>query len=97
MDQRNAASVLPDPVGATTSACEPELMASHAPDCAGVGSANAPVNQSRVAGENRSSALLTLDILPLTAVKEHSGNELAHVGRLGDRQVELTHWTSGIS
>src|SRR4051794_31924750 len=55
MLHRNALSVLPEPVGATTSACRPAPMASHAPACAGVGSANAAPNQVRVASLNRSS------------------------------------------
>ncbi|WP_414172971.1 hypothetical protein [Clavibacter tessellarius] len=53
MDQRNAASVLPDPVGATTRACDPFCTASHAPVCAAVGPGKAPWNHSRVAGEKR--------------------------------------------
>src|SRR6186997_231014 len=53
--QRNAESVLPEPVGATTRVWSPVLMASQAPTCAVVGSAKLPLNQSRVAGENRAS------------------------------------------
>src|SRR5699024_11403110 len=45
---RNAASVLPDPVGATTRVCSPEEIACHAPAWAGVGAAKALVNQDRV-------------------------------------------------
>lgn len=56
--QRNAESVFPDPVGATTSACFPAEMASHAPTCAGVGALKAPRNQSWVAGVKRSSTSL---------------------------------------
>src|SRR3954452_12445259 len=52
---KKAARVLPDPVGATTRACSPRLTASQAPTWAGVGAANAWVNQARVAGEKRSS------------------------------------------
>src|SRR5664280_1593994 len=52
---RNADNVLPEPVGATTRVWAPELMASQAPICAAVGSAKLPLNQSRVAGENRAS------------------------------------------
>ncbi len=37
--QRNAARVLPDPVGATTRACRPCAIADHAPACAGGGRA----------------------------------------------------------
>ena len=45
---------MPDPVGATTSACCPEEIASHAPACAAVGSLKEPLNHAAVAGENRS-------------------------------------------
>ncbi len=55
-DHRKADSVLPEPVGATTSVSRPEEMASQAPSWAGVGAAKAPVNHARVAGEKRSSA-----------------------------------------
>ena len=54
--QRKAASVLPEPVGATTSACAPEEIAFQAPFWAGVGAVNAPRNQSRVGRLNRSMA-----------------------------------------
>ena len=58
---RNAASVFPEPVGAMTSVSSPLPMARHACACAWVGTAKAPSNQARVAGENpsRASALLT--------------------------------------
>src|SRR5689334_18546025 len=55
---RNAASVLPEPVGAATSACRPALMAGHASSCAGVGAAKADANQARIAGWKSSSAPL---------------------------------------
>ncbi|GAA3422216.1 hypothetical protein GCM10018952_71570 [Streptosporangium vulgare] len=47
-DHRKAASVLPDPVGATTRVLSPRAIAAHAPSCAAVGAANAPANQSLV-------------------------------------------------
>ncbi len=64
---RNAASVLPDPVGAMTRVSCPfppvpaPPMARHACACAWVGTAKAPSNHARVAGEkpSRASALLT--------------------------------------
>ena len=59
MDHRNAASVLPDPVGATTSACRPAPIASHAPCWAVVGSANAVANHSRVGSLKRLKASCT--------------------------------------
>ena len=55
--QRNAASVFPDPVGATTRACRPACAASQAPSWAAVGATKAPPNQARVAGEKPSIAL----------------------------------------
>ena len=48
--QRNADSVLPEPVGATTRAWSPELIASQAPAWAVVGAANEPRNHSRGGG-----------------------------------------------
>ena len=53
MAHRNAASVLPDPVGAMTRVLSPSAMADQACACAGVGSAKVPVNQFRVSGLNR--------------------------------------------
>src|SRR3954469_3392182 len=49
---RNAASVLPDPVGALIRTCSPEAIAGHACSWAAVGASNAPSNQSRTGGEN---------------------------------------------
>ena len=48
---RNAASVLPDPVGASTSVCSPFAIAFQPFDCAGVGASNDASNHSRTAGE----------------------------------------------
>ena len=55
---RNAASVLPDPVGAITRVFSPPSIDDHAPACAGVGSVNAPVNHSRVSALNPARASL---------------------------------------
>ncbi len=55
-DHRNAASVLPEPVGATTRASRPRWTADQAPVWAAVGAANAPSNHARVAGEKAASA-----------------------------------------
>lgn len=52
-DQRNAAKVLPDPVGATTSAWSPSAMAAQAPSCAAVGASNDSLNHCAVAALNR--------------------------------------------
>ena len=49
---RNAASVLPDPVGADRSTLSPLAMAGHACSCAAVGSSNERRNQSRTCGVN---------------------------------------------
>ena len=55
---RNAASVLPDPVGAEISMCSPEAIAGQACSCAAVGRSNAPANHSRVRGLNSSNGIL---------------------------------------
>ncbi|SKT69504.1 Uncharacterised protein [Mycobacteroides abscessus subsp. abscessus] len=55
MAHRNAARVLPDPVGAMTRVLSPLAMDCHAPDCARVGVGNDSVNHSRVGAENRAS------------------------------------------
>src|SRR3954447_988100 len=52
MPQRNAASVLPLPVGALSSTWSPDAIAGQACSWAGVGPSNAPVNQLRTSGEN---------------------------------------------
>ena len=52
---RNAASVLPDPVGAEISTCSPEAIAGHACSCAAVGCSKAPANHSRVRALKSSS------------------------------------------
>src|SRR5215208_6783752 len=53
---RNAASVLPDPVGAQISVCAPEAIFGQPSACAGVGSANDASNQRLTGLENGSSA-----------------------------------------
>src|SRR5205085_9932893 len=59
---RNAASVLPDPVGAMTRVLSPPAMEAQAPACAAVGSVNAPVNHSLVSVLNPASgSVLTAD------------------------------------
>lgn len=55
MPQRNAVSVLPDPVGARISVCSPEAMAGQPCSWAAVGARNDDENQARTGSENRSS------------------------------------------
>src|SRR4029453_5596444 len=55
MPHRNAASVLPEPVGALSSTWSPDAIAGHACSWAGVGPSNAPVNQLRTSGEKAES------------------------------------------
>ena len=50
MHSMNAASVLPEPVGAAISVCLPCDTASQPIACACVGAANCPLNQSRTMG-----------------------------------------------
>ena len=52
---RNAASVLPDPVGAHNSVCSPRAMGPQAAVCAAVGSGNDVENHARTGSENGSS------------------------------------------
>jgi hypothetical protein len=54
--QRNAASVLPLPVGARISVDSPRAIAGHPSCCGLVGSGNAALNHSRTAGWKISSA-----------------------------------------
>src|SRR3954463_2584492 len=54
--KRNAASVLPDPVGAWMSVCAPEAMTGQPRSCAGVGASKARRNQSLVRLEKTVSA-----------------------------------------
>ena len=101
---RNAASVFPDPVGATTRvsffpARPSHPIARHACACACVGTAKAPSNHARVAGENpsRASALLTggCPAIPLyclhpptfLSIGDESGARERSVGRRSE-----THW-----
>src|SRR5690606_8895507 len=60
---RNAASVLPEPVGAITSASLPVAAARQAPSCAAVGPLKAALNHALVGAENSSSTWLTSPIL----------------------------------
>src|SRR6266516_2087608 len=71
MQTRNAASVLPDPVGAAISVCRPAAISCHPAACGSVGPAgNRPSNQARTAGWNDSSTrsryLRPLTFLPET-------------------------------
>ena len=52
---RNAASVFPDPVGATTSVLSPSAMADQACAWASVGTTKVPLNHSAVSLLNRES------------------------------------------
>ena len=55
MAERNAASVLPDPVGAATRTCFPARMSGHASRCGAVGVPTRWVNQASIAGWNPES------------------------------------------
>ena len=51
----NAASVLPEPVGAWISTWRPEAIAGQPLTCGGVGASKVRSNQARVAGEKTAS------------------------------------------
>ena len=61
---RKALSVLPLPVGATTSAFLPSAMLVQAPSCAGVASANDASNHARVGALKRSRAVMLCSLSP---------------------------------
>src|SRR5690348_15664801 len=73
---RNAASVLPDPVGAMTSVLSPPAMEDHAPTCAAVGSANALVNHSLVSVLNPASGSVPGLGTPPAAARARGGAPL---------------------
>ena len=56
MDQRKAARVLPEPVGAMMRVLRPSRMLSHAPSCAAVGVLKVRRNHSRTGAEKGESA-----------------------------------------
>src|SRR5256885_13370202 len=58
---RNAARVLPEPVGASTSTLSPSAIAGQASSCARVGAWNVDSNHARVAGLNVASGSLPTD------------------------------------
>jgi len=55
MTERNAASVLPEPVGASTSVDSPRAMGGQPSACARVGAPNAARKYARVGSENNES------------------------------------------
>jgi hypothetical protein len=55
-----------------TSACSPRAIACQAACCTGVGAANAPENQRRVAGENLAKTVSDWDFdIILTVLRNH--------------------------
>src|SRR6267143_5758316 len=69
---RNAASVLPDPVGARTSTLSPTAIAGQASSCARVGVWNVASNHARVAGLNVASGSLPTKTM-LGRLEEETG------------------------
>ena len=67
MAARNAASVLPDPVGAAISVCSPRAMAGQAAACAGVGSPKVLANQRATAIYNETGEGQPLGWTPSTS------------------------------
>ena len=63
MAQRNAASVLPEPVGAMTSVLAPSAMADHACVWAAVGDSKVPVNHSRASALNRARGSAGVELI----------------------------------
>src|SRR5262245_9170618 len=63
MPHRNAARVLPEPVGASTSVWSPAAIAGHPCRCASVGAANVVSNHACTGGEKANSARFTVKTL----------------------------------
>src|SRR5579875_2424686 len=80
MAYRNAASVLPEPVGAEMRTWSPEAIAGHACSWAAVGPAKAPSNHARVAGLKTSSDMGLRRLL-----RVHEGDPRRQPGRLAQR------------
>ena len=70
---RNAASVLPEPVGANSKVWRPWAIASQPLVWASVGAANEPSNQARVAGEKAASDTI-LTRYPVTPTNERAAD-----------------------
>src|SRR5437764_14370383 len=101
MAYRNAASVLPDPVGAEIRTCSPEAIAGHACSWAAVGAAKAPPNHLRVRALKTSrdtlSRLLRIEdrTCPRTApsLEGHRWSSLARGASASvDQEHELAAW-----
>src|SRR5580658_10303304 len=60
MAARNAANVLPDPVGAATRTCRPACSAGQARACAAVAASKVHENQAATAGWNESRTFMAL-------------------------------------
>ena len=73
MAERNAARVLPEPVGAMTSTSLPERIAGHASRCASVGVPKACRNHSRVGAENGSKHSHICSIMVFGADRDTHG------------------------
>src|SRR5580693_10567193 len=63
MAARNAANVLPDPVGAATNTCCRDCSAGHACSCAAVGASKVRENHAATAGCRMSSAFMACSVL----------------------------------
>ena len=76
---RNAASVLPEPVGAAISTCRPAWIAGQASACAAVGAAKLRSNQAATAGWNRVSSVMGRTIMSCPADRVASHRALCPV------------------
>src|SRR5207249_5971314 len=84
MHQKKAASVLPLPVGADIRVCWPAATDRQPPSWTAVGAENAPENQARAAGENRSRTVgMGISLCPAICPSNPRGLDAVSRG-LGD-------------
>src|SRR5688572_31847719 len=89
MPYRNAASVLPEPVGAWIRTLPPVAIAGQPCACAGVGPANARSNQPRVFGEKGARASIPSGYLGASGQEIDREDDRQHDG--DDREHEEVH------
>src|SRR5438128_226188 len=78
--QRNAVSVLPVPVGARMSVCEPLAIAGHPSRCGALGEPSVSVNHFRTMGWNGFSAEGARGAIPYSTLADYE--------RRGERELE---------
>src|SRR5271169_1671634 len=99
MADRNAANVLPDPVGAATKTCSPAASAGQARTCASVGASKVRENHAATAGWNELSTLMNFSRRGRLIVSGRDGKSpqgglaVLVLGAIGPIVVPLLYFT----